>query len=190
MRRILIVGAGGHGRSVAEAIELSKEFEIAGFLDDSWPSNAHVWSYQIYGKTSQINQYRSIAEYAVVAIGNNKLRAELIDKLIAAGFQIATIKHPSAIISPLAIIGAGSTIMAGAIIGTESRLGKGTIVNSGATIDHDCTVGDFGHLGVNTSMAGGSLLEEGAWLHAGNALGYGMILPSWQVAKSKPITEV
>lgn len=189
MKQLLIIGAGGHGRSVAEAIQLNGEFEIAGFLDDSWPTNTKVWSYPIHGGTSEISQYRSVADWVIVAIGNNKLRAELLGKLVEAGFQIATVKHPAAIISPLATIGAGTTIMAGAIIGTDSKLGKGVIVNSGATVDHDCEVEDFGHLGVNTCMAGGSRLGEGAWLHAGNALGYGMSLPPWQVAPSKIIIE-
>jgi sugar O-acyltransferase (sialic acid O-acetyltransferase NeuD family) len=185
MKRLIIIGAGGHGRSVAEAIQLSEEFEITGFLDDSWPRNTHAGLYPIFGNTIAMHQYRNIADWAIVAIGNNKLRADLLGKLIEAGFQLATVKHPAAIISPSAIIGEGTTIMAGAIIGTESILGKGVIVNSGATVDHDCEVANFGHLGVNTCMAGSSNLGEGAWLHAGNALGYGMSLSPWQVVPSK-----
>lgn len=64
--------------------------------------------------------------------------------------------------------------MAGSIIGTEAKLGAGSIVNSGAVVDHHCTVEDFGHLGVNTSMAGGSILGRAAWMQAGSALGYGV----------------
>ena len=71
-------------------------------------------------------------------------------------------------------MGHGTAIMAGAIVGTEARLGGGAIVNCGAVVDHHATVEDFGHLGVNASMAGGMVLGRCAWLQAGSALGYGV----------------
>ena len=68
--------------------------------------------------------------------------------------------------------------MAGAIVGTETRLGLGVIINCGAVIDHHAHIEDFGHLGVNASMAGGTVLGFGAWMQAGSSLGYGVkILP-------------
>jgi UDP-3-O-[3-hydroxymyristoyl] glucosamine N-acyltransferase len=66
--------------------------------------------------------------------------------------------------------------MAGAVVGTEARLGVGVIVNCVAVVDHDCRVGDFGHLGVGAVMAGGSALGQGAWMQAGAALGYGVVV--------------
>lgn len=172
--KLLIVGAGGHGRAVAESIGLKNEFELMGFIDDSWPTNQNIGQYLIYGTTEDLTQYRSVADYVVVAIGNNKKRSELMDELSNAGFTLATIIHQAAIVSPSAIIGAGTVIMAGAIVGTEARLGRGAIVNSGANVDHHCVVDDFGHLGVNACMAGGSKLGLRAWLQAGSALGYGV----------------
>ena len=74
-------------------------------------------------------------------------------------------------------------VMAGAIVGTEALLGEGVIVNCGATVDHHCTVEDFGHLGVNACMAGGSTLGRGEWLQAGSALGYGVKVPPAAVLK-------
>lgn len=181
MKKLLIIGAGGHGRSVAEAVQLKNEFELVGFLDDYWPENKFVWSYVIHGCINNLSQYRMLADWAIVAIGNNKLRGEIIHKLILAGFNLATVVHPTAIVSPSAIVGEGVAIMAGAIIGTESKLGLGVIVNSGANVDHHCNVASFGHLGVNACMAGGSILEEGAWLQAGSALGYGVTVPAGKV---------
>jgi UDP-3-O-[3-hydroxymyristoyl] glucosamine N-acyltransferase len=78
-------------------------------------------------------------------------------------------------------VSAYSAIMAGAILGTEARLGVGCIVNCGAVVDHHATVEDFGQLGVNASMAGGSLLGRSAWMQAGAALGYGVMVPSGEV---------
>lgn len=174
MRRLIVVGAGGHGRSVAEAVLASSQFELTGFLDDSFPGLAKVWDFPVLGTTADIFRCRAFTEAAVVAIGKNELREVLCDQVLLAGFELATVLHPSATISPRAALGEGCTIMAGATVGTEAQLGKGVIVNSGAVVDHHCRVDDFGHLGVHAAMAGGSVLGRGAWMQAGSALGYGV----------------
>ncbi len=174
---VLIVGAGGHGRSVAEALEVIGIVSIAGFVDDRWPKLDAVYSYSVLGNTANFKSLRLYASCAVVAIGNNAMRALLTERLVEAGFSMLTVIHPLAHVSPRAIIGAGCTIMAGAIVGTESVLGEGVIVNSGAVVDHHACVGAFGHLGVGACMAGGTVLGERSWLHAGLALGYGKHVP-------------
>lgn len=185
--KLIIVGAGGHGRSVAEAVisNAVSEFELIGFLDDSWPNNRFIWNFPILGDTSDLRAYIRYADKAIVAIGNNKLRAELQERLIKVGFSLVTIKHSRAVVSPSALIGVGSAVMAGAVIGTEANLGMGVIVNSGAVIDHHCNVGDYGHLGVGVAMAGGSRLGRGAWLQAGSSLGYGGVIEDWVTVSSK-----
>ena len=174
MKRLLIVGAGGHGRSVAEAVLAGGIFQLVGFVDDAAPELRQVWDWPVFGPTADLAPYRQHAEAAVVAIGNNRLREDLCNRLLVAGFELVTVVHPRAMVSPRSCIGAGSAVMAGALIGTEARLGVGVIVNSGAVVDHHCRVEDFGHLGVNAAMAGGSVLGCGAWMQAGAVLGYGV----------------
>ena len=179
--RLLVVGAGGHGRSVAEAAELSGQFEVVGFLDDSLPTVEPVLGVPVLGPVASTAHHRAAAEQAIVAIGNNAVREKLMQQLAAAGFDLATIVHPRAIVSPRAVLGKGSVVMAGAIVGTEARLGLGSVVNCGAVVDHHAIVEDFGHLGVNASMAGGTVLGRGAWMQAGAALGYGMKVAASEV---------
>lgn len=181
MRRLLIVGAGGHGRSVAEAVLAGQSHELAGFVDDAAPGLTDVWGIPVVGTTADLAAYRVHADVAFVAMGNNALREAMCSRLRAAGFELATVIHPRAIVSPRAEVGAGSAVMAGAIVGTEARLGRGAIVNSGAVVDHHAQVHDYGHLGVNASMAGGSVLGRGAWMQAGSALGYGGKVPDGAV---------
>ena len=176
MKRLLIVGAGGHGRSVAEAVLTAGKYELVGFVDDAAPGLQQVWALPVFGTTADLASYRAYADVAIVAIGNNRLREEMHQKLTAAGFELATVFHPKAIVSPRAVVGAGCAIMAGAVVGTEAQLGAGVIVNCGAVVDHDCRVDDFGHLGVNAAMAGGSVLGRGAWMQAGSVLGYGAMV--------------
>lgn len=184
MKRLLIVGAGGHGRSVAEAVLAGGTFQLAGFVDDAAPTLCQVWEWTVFGGTADIANCRQHADAAIVAIGNNRLREELHYRLYAAGFELATVIHPNAIVSPRAVMGVGSAIMAGAIVGTEAQLGAGVIVNCGAVVDHHCRVEDFGHLGVKAGMAGGSVLGRGAWMQAGAVLGYGVRIDAGLVLES------
>ena len=184
MKGLLIVGAGGHGRSVAEAVLAAGSYKVVGFVDDAASALQHVWALPVFGATADLTSYREYADVAIVAMGNNRLREELHGRLTVAGFELATVVHPKAVVSPRAVIGAGCAIMAGAIVGTEAQLGAGVIVNCGAVVDHDCRVDDFGHLGVNAAMSGGSVLGRSAWMQAGSVLGYGAIVEAWRVIGS------
>jgi sugar O-acyltransferase (sialic acid O-acetyltransferase NeuD family) len=162
--KIIGVGAGGHGRSVAESAELSGQFEVVGFLDDALPLGERVFGSHVLRPIAGIADHCSVADHAIVAIGNNAVREKCMQQLTEAGYAMATVVHPRAYVSPTAVVGQGSTIMAGAIVGTEARLGVDSIVNCGVVVDHHSIVEDFGHLGVNASMAGGTVLGRGAWI--------------------------
>lgn len=172
--RLLVVGAGGHGRSVAEAAVLSDQFEVVGFLDDGLLVGTTVFNAVVLGSIASMSQHLAATDQAIVALGNNALREKIFQQLTEASFKFATVVHPRAIVSPSAALGAGSVVMAGAIVGTEASLGIGTIVNCGAVVDHQAKVEDYGHLGVNASMAGGTVLGRNAWMQAGTAIGFGV----------------
>ena len=172
--RLLVVGAGGHGRSVAEAAELSGLFKVVGFLDDSLHAGDVVFGAPLLGPVASLAHHQTAAHQVIVAIGNNAMREKLMQKWASVSFEWATVVHPRAIVAPSAFLGAGSCVMAGAIVGTEARLGMGSIVNCGAVVDHHATVENFGHLGVNACMAGGTVLGRGGWMQAGAALGHGV----------------
>ena len=175
--KLLIMGAGGHGQSVAEAAELAGQFEVVGFVDDGLTAGTAVLGYPVLGGSADLSAYVSVCDQVIVAIGNNALRASLVDRLLQVGLRLATVVHPQAMVSPRAQLGAGSAVMSGAIVGPLATLGLGTIVNCGAVVDHYARVEDFGHLGVGACMAGGSVLGTKAWIQAGCALGYGVTVP-------------
>jgi sugar O-acyltransferase (sialic acid O-acetyltransferase NeuD family) len=183
----LIIGAGGHGRSVAEVADLSGAFKVVGFLDDGLSVGQTMLMGSVLGSIASLvnldnlNSYRAACDQAIVAVGNNALREKLTQQLINGGFGLATVIHPRAFVSPSAEVGIGSAVMAGAIVGTEAQLGIGVIVNCGAVVDHHVKVGDFGHLGVSACMAGRSILGRNAWMQAGCALGYGVEVPAGAV---------
>lgn len=181
MRRLIIIGAGGHACSITDIVLEQGDYGLVGFVDDAYPDLESVWEFPVLGKVDAAAGLRAMAEYAFVAIGNNRVRESLFQVLANAGFKLPNIVHPRAIVSSRAILGRGVAIMAGAVVGTEASLGDGVIVNAGAVVDHHARVEDFGHLGVNTAMAGGSQLGYGAWMQAGSALGYGVEVPAGRI---------
>lgn len=178
MNRLLIVGAGGYGRAVAEAAMESSVFVLAGFLDDHV---SDVWGFPVLGRMHDLDSWQSNVDVVVVAVGNNSLRSVLQGNLMQKGYSLATVIHPKAIVSPTATIGAGSSVMAGAVVGTNTKIGQGVIVNSGAIIDHDCIIDDYSHLGVRVAIGGGAQLGIASWMQAGSVIGSGMKLPSNQI---------
>lgn len=136
-------------------------------------SVSEIFRYLTHLHTDPLRLY---VDAAIVAIGNNCLRKELHQMLYVAGFELAMVIHLKAVVSLRAVVGAGCAITAGAIVGTEAQLGANVIVDYGAVVDRHCRIEDFSHLGTNAGMAGGSVLERGAWMQAGAVLGYGVKL--------------
>ncbi|RYH70060.1 MAG: acetyltransferase [Alcaligenaceae bacterium] len=190
MKRLLIIGAGGHGRSVAGAVLLRKDYHLTAFLDDAPQSQQRVWDWPVWDPTAILPDCRDRVDAVVVALGNNKLREAMHLLVRAAGLALATVVHPSAFVSPRASVGEGSTLIAGAIVGTGASLAEGVIVNCGAVVDHDCRVEPFGHLGINAGMSGGAVLGHGAWMHAGTTIGYGVELSAGLVLRPGEVVNV
>ena len=180
-QRVIIIGAGGHGRAVAEIILNSPHHAITGFLDDAAKRATRIWNVPVLGPTDAIEEFHAQADCMIVAIGNNRVREMLHRRVRSAGFELLSVVHPRAVVSPTASLGPGCTVMAGAVVGTEANLGEGVIINCGAVIDHHCRVEDFGHVGTNACMAGGAVLGHGAWMQAGSALAYGVQIPAGDV---------
>jgi sugar O-acyltransferase (sialic acid O-acetyltransferase NeuD family) len=178
MNRILIVGAGGHGRSVADALLCAGTQTLAGFVDDRWPQLQQVWTSPVLGTLADLARLRDHADAVVIAIGNNAARRQAFQQALAAGFAPATVVHPRATVSPRAFIGAGVTLMANTVIGCDAHIGDGVIVNAGAIVDHDARLGAFSHVGVGACLSGAAELGDGAWLQEGCTLGPGQKVPA------------
>ncbi|SEO80326.1 acetyltransferase [Aquisalimonas asiatica] len=181
--KLLIVGAGGFGRTVAETVLRQGGYELAGFLDDGLAAGDTVFGRPVLGPLDAIDQQALQAECAIVAIGDNQVRADMHARLVGRGLEVVTVIHPDASVAPSASVGDGVVVMGGVVVGTEAQLGNGVIVNAGATVDHHAVVEEFGHVGAGSVLAGGARVGERAWLRAGCVLGYraevepGRILP-------------
>lgn len=169
MSRIVLIGAGGHARSMADSIERAGLFQIQGFVDKE--TDTKLGNYEYLGTDEYLSKIRqSGVENAAICIGylgGDDRRQDLYAAAKKAGFNLPTIIDPSAIVANDAQIGEGSFIGKAAVVNTKASLGVMTIINSGAIIEHDCIVKSFSHVSVNTTLCGGCTIGESSFIGAG-----------------------
>lgn len=163
MRKLVIIGAGGHGKVVAD-IAIKTGYKDVCFLDDA--PIKECMGLPVEGGVLDVDKYLIDCEF-FIAIGNAKTRKKIYNVLKEKGAKVITLVHPNAVIGSQVKIGNGCVVMAGGIINACATLGDGVIVNTNSSIDHDCTVGDFCHLAVGVNIAGTVEIGESCFLGAG-----------------------
>lgn len=174
---LLVLGAGGHGKAVAEAALLSGKWQRVLFVDDRWPELRESFGLPVVANLAGLPAVVEQAAAGIAAVGNNGLREQWLAAIHSAKLPVATVIHPRACVSASAHIGAGTAIMAMAMVGVDVQIGDGAIVNAGAVVDHDASLGDLAHLGVGVKIAGGVRIGACAWLQAGCCAGYRVVVP-------------
>ena len=157
--RLVILGAGGYGRTVADVAEQLGYDDII-VLDDA-----------IEGKgLSTFDQYISDTTVFIPAFGNDEFRMTWIDSIIDEGGRLATLIHPSAYVSPKAQIGQGTVILPGAVINTETKISAGCIINIGALIDHGNVIGDGCHICCGAIIKAENIIPPKTKVEAGTVI--------------------
>ncbi len=173
MRKLLIWGASGHAKVVADAVRLEGRWQIAGFIDDVAPARrGEVFAgAEVLGGREVLHAVVGDPTYGLfLAFGNNPVRLALADELCAFGLEFATIVHPSSTVAPSARLGAGVFVGPGAVINADAWVGAQAIVNSGAVVEHDCVVGEGAHIGPRACLGGLARVGRACWIGAGAAL--------------------
>jgi sugar O-acyltransferase (sialic acid O-acetyltransferase NeuD family) len=166
MKSLAILGASGHGKVVADAAVLCGWNDIA-FFDDNWPYQSMNGSWPVLGDCSQLLDQCGEFDNVIVAIGDNVIRSEKSIALIEAGASLATIIHPSSIISPFASIKPGSFVSAGAVIQVGVDIGRFSLINTRAVVEHDCLLGEGVHLSPGALLAGAVSIGDRSWVGIG-----------------------
>ena len=170
-KKLLIIGAGGHGKVVKEIAESMMEnqvvvYDTVDFLDDN--------AVESVGKIKDLKRLMILYDEVFCGIGNNQIRKELIEKAEKSGYQIPVLIHPTAYISPSAMIEKGTEVEPKAIINANSVIKKGSIISVGAIIDHDVCVEEYVHVNAGAICKAGSVINSLEKLEAGQVvLGYG-----------------
>ena len=164
MKRLIILGAGGYGRTVADVAAQCGEFDEIRFLDDGQTGD------DILGKCGDYHRHADGNTWFYPAFGNNQARLNWVDTLVGEGYPVATIVHPAAYVSPTAAIETGTVILPKAVINTDCRILIGCIVNLGAIIDHGCVIGEGAHICLGAIIKAENRIPAGMKIEAGEVV--------------------
>lgn len=170
MKKIVLIGAGGHAKTIVDTLEKSVEYEIAGFMCDGIVNSVVYRGYRILGSDESAKSiYDSGIRCAVLAIGflgKSTLRQRLMEYYINIGYEFPVIVDSTAIIAEDVRIGIGTYIGRGAIVNADAEIGRACIVNTGAIIEHECVIGDFSHVAVRAVVCGQVTIGENVFVGA------------------------
>lgn len=168
MDHLIIVGAGGLAREVAEAVHAGRRYRIAGLVDDDVTLHGTtVAGRPVLGGIDEVYWDRS--SYVVVCAGQGRTRRRLVQQLSAHDVglsRFATVVHPSVDVPPSCFVGVGSVLLAQVALTADARIGRHVVAMPQATLTHDDTVGDFATLCAGVSLAGGVTVGDAAYLGA------------------------
>jgi sugar O-acyltransferase (sialic acid O-acetyltransferase NeuD family) len=181
VEEIILIGFGGHAKSVADCIERQGFYQIIGYTDMEQCSS----KYEYLGTDDVLPDYydRGVrsAVIGVGYLGKGEVRQKKYNELKNIGFSLPIICDPSAVVSEDAEIGEGTFIGKGAIINANADIGKMCIINTGAIVEHDCVVNDFSHIAVGAVLCGGVKVEQSAFIGANATVIQGITIPSHSI---------
>lgn len=165
MKKLVIIGASGHGKVIADLAEQLNKYEEIYFLDDD-KTKKECLGYQVIGSSKDIDKYIDDSDF-VVAIGNSEIRSKLLKKLLDKNVSVATLIHPNAYVGANVQIGKGTVVMAGSVIQPDTIIGKGCIINTCASVDHECKLADYVHIAVGSRLSGNVTIGTYSWIGVG-----------------------
>ena len=162
--KLLIIGAGGYGRTVADVAKQIGCFEKIAFLDDTKSGSG------VLGRCEEYAMFCDEETAVYPAFGNNTLRMEWLDVLMEEGLTVPTLIHPDAYVSPTATVCAGTVVLPKAVVNTNVTVGMGCIINIGALIDHDTVIENGVHLAPGAIVKAQNRISEGSKINSGEVI--------------------
>lgn len=170
MKKLILIGGGGHCKSCIDVIEATGDYEILGVLDRKEKVGQEICGYEIIGTDDYIENLQNKDVAFLITVGQIKsadARVKLFEKLKVQNRQLATVIAPSAIVSKRASIGEGSIIMHQCVINSDTRIGENCIINNKALIEHDVVVGNNCHISTGAIINGGVNIGDNVFFGSG-----------------------
>ena len=170
MKEIILIGGGGHCKSVIDVIEQEGRFKISGIVDKPELLGSGILGYSVIGSDDDLKVLAKRHPYALITVGQIKspsLRIKLFDLAAKAGFILPSVISPNAYVSKHASIGNGVVIMHNAMVNAKASIGDNCIINSKALIEHDCQIFKHCHISTNATINGGVTVESGSFVGSG-----------------------
>lgn len=184
MRRVLILGAGGHGQMAADILLAAnragaRDLPIGFLDDDKHPCSSDALGLPVLGTIAELERFDFDA--VVVAIGNNRARQQIAVALHEWGIPVTSVIHPAAVISPDVELGRGVFVAAGVIVNTGSTISDGVILSTGCTLGHHDQIGPYAHVGPGAHLGGHVTVGEGALVGLGASVIPGRRVGDWAI---------
>jgi UDP-perosamine 4-acetyltransferase len=177
MEKLVVLGAGGHARSVIDILLQNGAYHVIGCLS---PEAGEVLGIPVIGGDGGLETcFSKGIRNAFVALGNNALRDKLFSRAQSIGFNLVNVISPFAIISPRAALGNGICVMAGAVVNVNTIIGDNCIINTRCSIDHDCTIGRSVHIAPGVTLSGSVKVGSGAHIGTGATVIDGITIGEW-----------
>ncbi|MGB9792450.1 MAG: acetyltransferase [Thermacetogeniaceae bacterium] len=176
--QVVVIGAGGHGKVVAEAAAAAG-YEVLGFFDD-FAESSPLEKYPLLGRIADLREKAARGVLSVIAVGDNRRRCELAAE-ISGYARFATVIHPTAVVAESAQIGEGTVVMPHVTVNACAVIGRHVILNTSCVVEHDCVVGDYAHISPGAVLCGGVRLGAGVQVGAGAVVIPGCSIGSWSV---------
>jgi sugar O-acyltransferase (sialic acid O-acetyltransferase NeuD family) len=160
---IVLIGGGGHCKSVIDVIEQEDRFKIVGIVDKPNLLGSSILGYPVIGNDSDLGSIAKKYQYALITVGQIKsplLRIKLFDLAVKAGFVLPNIISPNAYVSKYAFIGSGTIVMHNALVNANARIEDNCIINSKALIEHDVVIKNHCHISTGSIVNGGTVIED------------------------------
>ncbi|MBW8190545.1 acetyltransferase [Neiella marina] len=170
MKRLVLLGAGGHGKVVLDIAKLSGRYQQYVFLDDAHESIAECAGIAVEAPLHCYADYLDSETEFFVAMGSCAGRQQWLEILQGANANVATLIHPSAVVADSARVASGVLICAGAVVNPDTKIGFGVIVNTRASVDHDCVIGAFSHICPGVAIAGIVTIGARCWIGIGASI--------------------
>lgn len=167
---LLIIGAGGHGKVVADVAKACGQWRKIAFLDDRWPELREVCGFKVIGDVPALSAQRSEYAEVLVAVRDNALRMRLSAQAETSGYTAPVLVHPRAYVSDFAALNPGAVVLAQVAVNVDAGLGRGVIVNTGAVVEHDCRLGDGVHISPGAFLGGNVEISALSWGGIGAAV--------------------
>lgn len=171
MKKIILIGAGGHAKSCIDVVETEKKFRIIGLVDKK--NNNNLLKYKIIGNNEDLKKIKTKADYALITVGqikNASLREELFKRAKNYNFKFPIIISPYSYVSKHSLIGEGTIIMHMAIINANAKIGNNCIINTKSLIEHDVTIGNHVHISTGAIINGGVIIKNNSFIGSGSVI--------------------
>lgn len=165
--KILLIGGGGHCKSVIDVIEQENIYSIGGIIDKKELIGSKVLDYEVIGCDDELKKLFKIYKNAIITVGqikSNRLRVKLFNLLNKIGYTLPIIKSPFSYVSKYALIEKGTVIMHHVLINADVKIGKNCIINSKALIEHDSLIEEHCHISTGVIINGGVVVKANSFV--------------------------